>query len=85
MNRLRPRSFRRAHDTLRIEIAFRRRRGAEPDRLVRLRHMAGPAVRVGIDGDGAHAQSSAGSNDAAGDLAAIGDQKGANHVGTYIR
>ena len=61
------------------QIALRGRRRTDVNRLVGQPHMQRVAVGVGIDGDRAQAQAARGADDAAGNLAAIGDQDGFEH------
>jgi hypothetical protein len=56
------------------QVAFARRRGADPLGAVRRRHVHSPRIGVGEDGDARNAQPPAGAGDPHGDLAAIGDQ-----------
>ena len=66
-------------DARRIEVAVARRRWPDPHRLVRLAHVARVRVRVGVHRHGADAQAARGAEDAAGDLAAVGDQQTLDH------
>ncbi len=70
-----------------VEIGVGRGAAVQRVGLVRLAHPHGPLVHVGVDGHGADAQLVAGANDAAGDLAAVGDQHfaegGEGHGGKY--
>ncbi len=68
-------------DQLGIEIAFRRRRRAQPDALVRQEHMRRAGVGVGIDRDRRDPHPPRGADDAAGDLAPVRDQDLAEHAG----
>jgi hypothetical protein len=79
MHRLRAGLLGREQDQLGLEIALRRRRRPKPHRLVRHLHMRRPRVRVGIDGDRLDAHPLGGADDAAGDLATIGDQDFVEH------
>ena len=79
MDRLRARARRGLKDRIGAQIALARRRRPDPDRLVRQRHVARLAIGVGIDGDGADAEALQRADDAAGDLAAIGDQDRIEH------
>jgi hypothetical protein len=47
-------------------------------------HMQGIDIGIGIDGDGLHAIVGAGSRDAHGDLATVGNQNFVNH-GCHLR
>ena len=49
VDRLRAGTARRVQDRIRAQIAFARGRRADPDRLVRLRHMQGALIGIGID------------------------------------
>src|SRR5262249_54600143 len=64
-----------------VEIALTRGWGPQAPRLIGLTHV--PCVRVGIriDRDGADVHAPCGAEDAAGDLAAVGDQKTLDHAG----
>ena len=62
------------HDPVDDEIGLRRRRRADMDGLVGHLDMQRVRVGVGIDGDGLDAHLAGRLDDAAGDLAAIGDQ-----------
>lgn len=56
----------------------------QPHARVGLGHVRRGGVRVGVDGDGSHAQPPAGGEHPAGDLAAVGDQHSSDH-GAHIR
>ena len=58
-----------------VEIAVARPRRPEQHGLVGHGDMHGVAVGLGIDRDGAQAHGAGGADDAAGDLAAVGDQE----------
>ena len=64
-------------DGLDLEVALGGGRGADPHGDVGLAHVPGAGVGVGIDGDRADAQGAQGADHAAGDLAAVGDEHGA--------
>ena len=66
-------------DALTAQVRFPRRGRANSDRFVSQCHMQRTGVRVGIDGDGGDAQLLAGTNDADGDLAAVGDEDFTKH------
>jgi hypothetical protein len=51
----------------------------ERDPDVGLGDVRGVRVGVGVDGDGADAEAAAGGEDAAGDLAPVGDQNSGDH------
>ena len=72
----RPRGLDDARD---VEIALAY--GGRPDehRLVGAAHVGRVAVGLRVDGDGADAEATAGAEDAAGDLAAVGDQDFGEH------
>ena len=57
-----------------VEVGVGRGAAVQRIRLVGLAHPDGTLVHVGVDRHGADAQFMAGANDAAGDLAAIGDE-----------
>ena len=75
MHRLRAGLLRRRDDALDVEIAVTRPRRPEQHRLVGERDMHRLAVGLGIDGDGAQPHGARRADDAAGDLAAVGDQQ----------
>ena len=79
MDRLGAGRLRRRDDPVAAQIAFRDGRGADMHGLVGHRDMQRVGVGVGVDGDGAHAQAPRRADDAAGDLAAIGDQDLGEH------
>ena len=68
---------RRLDHALDIEIAVARPRRSEQHGFIGHGDMHGVAVGLGIDRDGTQAHCACGTDDAAGDLAAIGDQEGA--------
>ena len=63
-----------------LEIAVARQGPADANRFVRLRHMQRIGVGIGIDRDGAQAHAPGRPDDPAGDLAAIGDEDGLEHL-----
>ena len=79
MDRLRARRACCGDDLLAHQIAFARRRRADMHRLVRLPHVQRLGVRIRIDRDRAHAHRPRGTDDAARNLAAIGDEEGLDH------
>ena len=79
MDRVRPGLLRRSDDLVAHEIAFGGGRGADMHRLVGLPHMQRPGVGVRIDRDRGHAHGARGADDAAGNLAAIGDKELLDH------
>ena len=70
-----PRLLRRLDHAVDIEIAVARPRRPEQHGLVGHGDMHGVAVGLGIDRDRAQAHRARGADDAAGDLAAVGDQE----------
>ncbi|MNM30557.1 hypothetical protein D3C81_411190 [compost metagenome] len=66
-------------DGITAQVALARGGGADVDGLVGQAHMACIAVRIGIHRHGGDAEATAGGDDAAGDLAAVGDQDFAEH------
>ena len=77
MHRLGAGLSRRLDHALDIEIAVARPRRSEQHGFIGHGDMHGVAVGLGIDRDGTQAHCACGTDDAAGDLAAIGDQEGA--------
>jgi len=75
MDRLGANLFGRRDDAVTVEIALGRRRSADPDRVIGLAHMFGAGVGIGIDRNAAYPERPAGAQDAAGNFAAIGNQK----------
>ncbi len=71
---------RRVDDRGDVEIAVARRRRPDRPGLVGERDVQCPAVGLGIDRDRGDPHPPRGADDAAGDLAAIGDQDLAEHV-----
>jgi hypothetical protein len=69
----------RDQDAFDVEVALGGRGGTQPDRLVGQPGVCGTGVGVGVHGDGAQPQGAGGSDDAAGDLAAVGDEHGVEH------
>jgi hypothetical protein len=65
---------------LRVEVGLRNRRGTEEKGLVRHPHMRRVAVGFGIHRDRADPEALEGAEDAAGDLAAVGDEDFGEHV-----
>src|SRR5712675_283574 len=62
------------NDAVSAQIAFGRRRRSDQDRLMGLADMQGLGIGFGIDRYGRDPHPPCGADDAAGDLAAIGDQ-----------
>ena len=67
------------------QIALRRRRRPDRDRLVGHFDMERVAVGLGIDRDGFNSHPTRGLDDAAGDLAAIGNQDALEHLSSRSR
>ncbi len=67
------------------QVAFGGRRRADLDGLVGHFDVQRVAVGLGIDGDRLDAHPAGGLDDAAGDLAAIGDQNSLEHVLVYLQ
>ena len=74
MNGIGPGEFRSREQGCDIEVAFGRGRRPDAHRLVRLPHMACTGIRVAEHRDRAIAEGLRGADDAARNLAAIGDQ-----------
>jgi hypothetical protein len=70
---------RRGNNPFDREIAFGCRGRPDADRLVGQRHMQGIDIGVGVDSDGADAQTPCGADNTAGDFTAIGNQKLGKH------
>ena len=68
-----------------VEVGLRRRAAAERDRLVGLAHEGRVGVGVGVDRDGRDAHRARGAEDAARDLAAVGDQQPTDRPAAHIR
>ncbi len=71
--------FRRRDDGGHIQIALRRSRRADADRLIGKTDVERVAVRFAVDGDGTDPQFFAGADDAKCDFAAIGDEQFSKH------
>ena len=82
MDRLRPRALGGVEDGFRPQVALAGRGRADMDGLVGHLDMQRLGVRVGIDRDRADAEQAGGADDAAGDLAAVGDQDLGEHGST---
>jgi hypothetical protein len=65
---------RRLDDPVAEEVALRGRGAADRQRAVRERHVQGCRIGFRMHGDRLEAEAAAGAQDAAGDLAAVGDQ-----------
>ena len=74
---------RRRDDAVVAQIAFADRCGADMDCLVGHLDMQRAGIGVGIDGDGGDAHAPRGADDAAGDLAAVGDEDFGEHEPFY--
>src|SRR5690242_2967100 len=74
MNRVNVEDFRRADDSGNVQIALRRRRGADADRLIGEPHMQRIAIDVAVHGDRAYAHLFTCPDDATGNFAAVRDQ-----------
>jgi hypothetical protein len=74
MYRVDVRYFRGAYDRRNVQVAFRRRRFADADRLIRKADVKRIAVRLGIHGDGLDVHLLARPHYPARDLAAVGDK-----------
>ncbi len=79
MDGFRTGAFRGVDDAGDVEVAIARRGRADGDGAISRRNVHGGGVGLGIDGDGFDAHAPRGARDAAGDLAAIGDEEGAYH------
>ena len=80
VDRLRAGATRHVEDDVAAQVGLRGRRGADRVRLIRLPHMHGAGIGVGEDGDGADAHGARAADDAHGDLAAVGDEEGLDHI-----
>ena len=67
-------------DALPVEIALPRGGGADEHGLVGIGDVGPAGVSLGVDGDGSDPEGAAGADDAAGDLAAIGDEDALEHA-----
>ena len=74
MHRIGARKFCRRQQRLNVEVALLSRRRADAHRFVGLPHMQGAGIGVAEDRNRAIAKRLRGTGDAAGDLAAVGDQ-----------
>ena len=74
MDGARARGDGRLHDGIRIEVAAYGIGRADAHGRVGFTHVTGAGVGIRVDGDGAQAEPACGADDAASDLAAIGDQ-----------
>jgi hypothetical protein len=61
-------------DAVDVQVGFRGGRRADVVGDIRLADMGSGDVGVGVDGDGPHAETLRGADDAAGDFAAVGDE-----------
>jgi len=80
MDRLGSARARRLEECGDVEIAVARRGRAQTPRLISLTHVSGVRVGIRIDRDGADVHAPCGAEDAAGDLAAVGDQETLDHA-----
>ncbi len=80
MHGLGPGLLSRGHDLLDRQVAVDGRRRADGHGLVGQLHVQRGGVRIGIHGHGRDAQPAGGADDAAGDLAAVGDEDLVEHV-----
>ena len=69
-----------ADDRRHVQVAQRRGRRADADRLVRQQHVLQIGIGGGVHGDGLDAQFAAGAQDAQRDFAAIGDDDFLQHT-----
>ena len=67
--------LRRRDDRRTIEVRLARARRADPHCRIRFAHVQGIAIRIGVNRDRADAHAPGGTDDAARDLAAVGDQQ----------
>ena len=72
-------------DSILGKIAVLRRRGPDGESRVRLAHVRGAGIRLGVDRYRAHAEPPSRAYDAAGNFPAIGDQEAADHAVTSER
>ncbi len=79
MHRIRARGERGGDDRLGVQVGLRRTGAWQPDRRVGVRDVRRPSVGVGEDRHRADPGRAAGTEDPAGDLAAVGDEQGADH------
>jgi len=79
MDRIYVRDFSRADHSRNVQVAQRKLRRPNADRLVGEAHGQRVAVRLAINGDGADAQLLARADHAQGDLSAIGNQDFLEH------
>ncbi len=85
MDRLRAGAAGGGQDGVATQVALTRRRRADRNGLVGQAHVARVAVGVGVHRHGGDAQALAGSDDAAGDFATVGDQDLGEHGGLVAR
>src|SRR5205807_5313317 len=84
VNRLRAAPLRGVDHLLRVEVALARGRGADPHGLVALFDVQRALVCLRVDRDGAHAHLARRASDAAGDLAAVGDEQLVEHFARLL-
>ncbi len=80
MDRLRAAGARRSDDAADVEVALARGRRTQAPRLIGRAHMAGPGIGIRIHRHRAQPEAPRGAEDAAGDLAAVGDQQALDHA-----
>ena len=85
MHRLRAGAPGRVDQRVDVEIARLRARRADAHALIRCPDMGRAGIRFGMDGGDMQPHASGGGGDAAGDLAAIGDQQPPEHDATIPR
>ena len=82
MDRLRAGGTRGLEDAVGAQIAVGRARRPDGIGGIGEQHVLRPRISLGEDGDGADAHAPRGADDAAGNLAAIGDEQGTDHRAT---
>ncbi len=84
MNRFAGKLPRRGEHLVAVEIAFANGGRTDADRLISHPHVQRATVGFRVHGDGAQTEPSRGANDAAGDLAAVGNQDALEHGLSHI-
>src|SRR4051812_42416352 len=84
MNGIRGRDFRGADDGRDVEVAERGRGGPDAHRFIRKADVQRVRVCLGVNGDGGDPELATRSNDADGNLTAIGNQYFAKHLGEAL-
>ncbi len=79
MNCACPGRARRVQNPLNVEIAIASGRAADANRRVGFPHVTCPGIRFGVNSDGADPEPARGPKDAAGNLAAVGNQQTIDH------